>query len=98
MKKFPKAKLKEFKSDSLEQLVVTPEMVAMKDKKSHGVDEIPPKLPMETVRDISIPFPRVFNLLLKKLVVPFECKEANIPLFKNGSKNKSDNCRPVSLT
>ena len=42
---------------------------------------------------------RVFNLSLKKGVVPFEWKEANIiPLFKKGSRNKSENYRPVSLT
>ena len=36
---------------------------------------------------------------LKEGVVPFEWKEANItPLFKNVSRNKSDNYRPVSLT
>ena len=41
----------------------------------------------------------MFNLSLKEGVVPFEWKEANIiPLFKKGSKNKSENYRPVSLT
>ena len=35
---------------------------------------------------------------LKEGVVPFEWKDANIvPLFKKGSRNKSDNYRPVSL-
>ena len=47
----------------------------------------------------SIPLARVFNLSLKEGVVPFEWKEANIiPLFKKGSRNKSENYRPVSLT
>ena len=42
---------------------------------------------------------KVFNLSLKEGVVPFEWKEANIiPLFKKGSRNKSENYRPVSLT
>ena len=98
------AKFQEAKSDYLGPLVVTPELVAkkikaMKDNKSPGVDWIPPKLLMETVEQISIPLARVFNLSLKEGVVPFEWKEANIiPLFKKGSRNKSENYRPVSLT
>ena len=88
----------------LGQLIVTPEMVAkkikaMKYNKSRGVDGIPPKLLMETVEQISIPLARVFNLLLKEGVVPFEWKEANIiPLLKKGSRNKSENYRSVNLT
>ena len=98
------AKFQEAKPDYLGPLVVTPEMVAkkikaMKDNKSPGVDGIPPKLLMETVEQISIPLARVVNLSLKEGVVPFEWKEANIiPLFKKGSRNKSENYRPVSLT
>ena len=54
---------------------------------------------METVEQVSIPLVRVFNLSLKEGVVPFEWKEANIiPLFKKGSRNKSENYRLVSLT
>ena len=98
------AKFQGAKSDYLGPLVVTPELVAkkikaMKDNKSRGVDGIPPKLLMETLEQISIPLSRVFNLSLKEGVVPFEWKEANIiPLFKKGSRNKSENYRPVSLT
>ena len=98
------AKFQGAKSVYLGPLVVTPELVArkikaMKDNKSPGVDGIPPKLLMETVDQISVPLARVFNLSLKEGVVPFEWKEANIiPLFKKGSRNKSENYRPVSLT
>ena len=57
--------------------------------------EVEPKLLMETVEQMSI----LFNLSLKEGVVPFEWKEANNkPLFKKGSRNKSENYRPVSLT
>ena len=99
----PAAKSQEAKSDNLGQSVVTPEMVtkkikAMKDNESLGMAGIPPKL-METVEQISIPLTRVFNLSLKGGVVTFEWKEANIiPLLKKGSRNKSKNYRPVSLT
>ena len=91
------AKFRGAKSDYLGPL--DKKIKAMKDNKSPGVDEIPPKLLMERVEQISIPLARVFNLSLKEGVVPFEWKEANIiPLFKKGSRNKSENYRPVSLT
>ena len=90
--------------DYLGQLIVTPTMVATKirdrkDNKSPGVDGIPPKLLLEIVEQISIPLATVFNLSLEEGIVPLERKEPNIiPLFKKGSRNKSENYRPVSLT
>ena len=71
----------------------------MKDNKSPGVDGIPPKLLKEIVEQISTPLAKVFNLSLVEGMVSSEWKEANIaPLFKKGSRNKSENYRPVSLT
>ena len=64
----------------------------MKDYKSPEVDGIPPKLLMETVEQISVLLARVFNLSLQEGVVPVEWKETNImPLFKKGSRIKSEN-------
>ena len=86
------------------QLVVTPEVVAnkinnMKENKSPGVDGIAPKILKETVEQICTPLAHLFNMSLLEGIVPFEWKEANIiPLFKKGSRNKSVNYRPVSLT
>ena len=100
----PDAKFQEAKSDYIGHLIVTPEMVAKKikatkDNISPGVDGISPKLLFETVEQINIPLARVFNLSLKDGVVSVEWKEANImPLFKNCSKNMSENYRPVRLT
>ena len=100
----PDTKFKGRKSDYLRQLIVIPKMVAeklrdMKDNKSPGVDGIPPKLLLEIVEQISIPLSTVFNLSLEEGVVPLEWKEANIiPLLKKGSRSKSNNYRPVSLT
>ena len=88
----------------LGQLVVTPEVVGskinnMKENKSPGVDGISPEILKETVEQISTPLVHVFNMSLQEGIVPLEWKEANIiPLFKKGSRNKSVNYRPVSLT
>ena len=71
----------------------------MKENKSPGVDGISPKILKETVEQIGTPLAHVFNMSLQKGIVPLEWKEANIiPLFKKGSRNKSVNDRPVSLT
>ena len=71
----------------------------MKDNKSPGVDGIAPKLLKETVEQISKPLAHVFTMSLQEGIVPLEWKEANIiPLLKKGSRDKSVNYRPVSLT
>ena len=71
----------------------------MKENKSPGVDGIAPKILKETVEQICTPLAHVFNMSLQEGIVPLEWKEANIiPLFKKGSRNKSVNYRPVSLT
>ena len=83
---------------------ITPEVVAskinnMKENKSPGVDGLSPKILKETVEQISKPLAHVFNMSLQEGIVPLEWKEANIiPLFQKGSRNKSVNYRPVSLT
>ena len=100
----PETKFKGSEGERLGQLVVTPEVVAskinnMKDNKSPGVDGISPKILKETAEQISTPLAHVFNMSLQEGIVPLEWKEANIvPLFKKGSRNKSVNYRPVSLT
>ena len=99
----PETKFKGSEGERLGQLV-GPEVVVskinnMKENKSPGVDGISPKLLKETVEQISTPLAHVFNMSLQEGIVPFEWKEANIiPLFKKGSRNKSVNYRPVSLT
>ena len=96
----PKTTFNGPEGEMLEQLVVTPEIVAskinnMKENKSLGVDGISPKILKETVEQISTP--------LQEGTVSLEWKEANIiPLFKKGSrKNKhtysSTNCSTEKL-
>ena len=100
----PETKFNRSEGERLGQLVVTPDEVAstinsMKENKSPGVDRISPKILKETVEQISSPLAHVFNMSLQEGIVPLEWKEANIiPLFQKGSRNKSVNYRPVSLT
>ena len=100
----PETKFNGSEGERLGQLVVTPEVVAskinnMKENKSPGVDGISPKILKETVEQISMPLAHVFSMSLQEEIVPLKWKEANIiPLFKKGSRNKSVNYRPVSLT
>ena len=100
----PETKFNGSEEEKLGQLVVTPEVVAskinnMKGNKSPGVDGLSPKILKETVEQISKPLAHVFNMSLQEGIVPVEWKEANIiTLFKKGSRNKSVNYRPVSLT
>ena len=94
--------------------VVASKINNMKENKSPGVDGISTKILKETVEQISSPLAHVFNMSLQEGIVPLEWKEANImregivplewkeaniiPLFKKGSRNKSVNYSPVSLT
>ena len=100
----PETKFEGTEGERLGQLVVTPEVVAnksnnMKENKSPGVDGIAPKILKETIEKHCTPLAHVFNMSLQEGIVHFEWKEANIiPLFKKGSRNKSVNYRPVSLT
>ena len=100
----PETKFEGSEGERLGQLVATPEIVAntinnMKENKSPVVDGIEPKILKETVKQICTPLAHVFNIPLQEGIVPLEWKEANIiPLFKKGSRHKSVNYWPVSLT
>ena len=100
----PETKFNGPEGERLGQLVVTQEVIAtkidnMKENKSPGVDGISPTILKETVEQISSPLAHVFNMSLQEGIVPLEWKEANIiPLFKKGSRSKSVNDWPVSLT
>ena len=77
--------------------MVAKKIKVMRDNKSLGVDGFPPKLLMETVEQISIPLAREFNLSLKQEFLNGK-KQTSYHYLKNGSRNKSENYRPVSLT
>ena len=80
----PETKFEGSEGEMLGQLVVTPEILAikinnMKENKSPGVDGIAPKILKETdtVEQICTPLANVFNISLQEGIVPLEWKEAN---------------------
>ena len=100
----PETKFNGPELERLGQLIVTPEVVAnkinnSKEIKSPGMDWVSPKILKETIEQISTPLAHGFNMSLQEGIVPLYWKEANIiHLFQKGSRNKSVNYRPVSLT
>ena len=67
--------------------------------KATGPDEIPAKLLKETASIIAPSLCKLFNKSLRLGTVPEEWKLANVvPVFKKGSKDYTENYRPISLS
>ena len=67
--------------------------------KSQGPDELNPKLLFELRNELCKPLTTLFNLSIQTGVIPQDWRDASVaPLHKKGSKFKSENYRPVSLT
>ena len=81
-------------------------MVAMKirymnDNKSHGVDEIRPKLLLEIVEQISTQLATEFNLSLEERIVPLESKVEQSAIYNtilHGAIFLGINCRTCLYT
>jgi len=67
--------------------------------KSQGPDELNPKLLFELRSELCKPLTTLFNVSIQTGLIPQDWRDASVaPLHKKGSKNKSENYRPVSLT
>ena len=67
--------------------------------KSQGPDELNPKLLFELRNELCKPLTTLFNMSIQTGVIPQDWRDACVaPLHKKGSRNKSENYRPVSLT
>ena len=71
----------------------------MNTSKSQGPDELNPKLLFELRNELCKPLTLQFNVSIQTGMIPQDWRDASVaPLHKKGSKNKSENYRPVSLT
>src|SRR5206468_7646307 len=67
--------------------------------KSQGPDELNPKLIFELRNELCEPLTYLFNMSIQTGVIPQDWRDAIVAsLHKKGSKSKSENYRPVSLT
>ena len=81
------------------EAVVFNRLKKLKLNKAPGVDNIAPKVLIETAEFISKPLSVIFNKSLSTGVVPNDWKKANVSvIFKKGTKHSPCNYRPISLT
>jgi len=71
---------------------------SLKNKTSHGYDEISDKILKARSPFILSPLTYIFNKILSSKIFPDQLKYSEIqPLFKKGEKTKVSNYRPISL-
>ena len=72
---------------------------SMKDKLTRTPEEIPSFFVKRCSSSLIEPLFMIFNLSLQHCSIPLQWKQAIvIPVFKKGSRNRSQNYRPISLT
>src|SRR6184192_3994374 len=88
-----------FSDISVDEKLVYGKLSKMNISKSQGPDELNPKLIFELRNELCKPLTYLFNMSIQASVIPQDwCDAIVAPLYKKGSKNKSENYRPVSLT
>lgn len=88
-----------FSEISVDEKLVAEKLSKMNTSKSQGPDELNPKLLFELRNELCKPLTILFNVSIQTGVIPQDWRDASVsPLHKKGSKNKSENYRPVSLT
>jgi len=71
---------------------------SLKNKTSHGYDEITDKILKASAPFILSPLTYIFNKILSSGIFPDRLKYSEVqPLFKKGEKTKISNYRPISL-
>ena len=91
-----------FKFSYVSVLFVQKELLSLKRNKSPGIDNLPPSLPPNLLKDgareIAKPLWHLINQSLTESVVPTEWKHPKItPIHKSGTLENPDNYRPISV-
>ncbi len=77
---------------------VKKKLTQLKIKKATGPDGIPARVLRECAVALSRPLARLYNLSMKRGIVPNDWKCANVvPVYKSGDRSDPNNYRPISL-
>src|SRR5207244_7521309 len=88
-----------FSEISMDEKLFGEKLSKMNTSKSQGPDELNPNLLFELRNELCKPLTILFKVSIQTVVIPQDWRDASVaPLHKKGSKNKSENYRPVSLT
>ncbi len=72
---------------------------SLKSSKSHGLDEISPRLIKDAADELVVPFNMLINSSLQSGTFPTCEKQAKVlPVYKSNEKSKLDNYHPISVT
>ena len=87
-----------FKFEVVTQEFVKINLKKLKTKKSSGLDNISPRLLIDSAEIVAGPLTSIINASLTIGVIPDDWKCARVtPLFKKGKRNDMDNYRPISV-
>lgn len=70
----------------------------LKNKNSHGIDELPPTLFRQCADELTLPFYKLINQSFEEGIFPNQLKKALIkPIHKKNAKTDPNNYRPIAL-
>jgi hypothetical protein len=90
--------LPNFRFEVIPELFIFKALQNLKASKSCGLDNISPRLFIDSVDVIVKPLTKIINASLAQGTVPFDWKTVRItPLHKKGDTTDMDNYRPISV-
>ena len=85
-----------FKFEAVTKEFITANLKKFKMKKSSGLDNISPRLLIDSAEIVDGPLTKIINASLTTGIIPDEWKCARVtPIFKKGKKAEMDNYRPI---